>query len=104
DPQYIARLIEAARADGWSVPDQPGTVERIVKQPADSASYQSPGDGSHWNLSQRDVEAMVADMKKYGVPQEKIDAALKADGFTVQQSAFVPPEDAEWAAANGTVP
>src|SRR5436190_19953178 len=41
DPQYIARLIEAARADGWSVPEQPGTVERIVKQPQDAGSYQA---------------------------------------------------------------
>src|SRR5438874_1352729 len=50
DPQYLARVISAAKSDGFSVPDQPGTVERIVKAPQDAASYQSLGDGSHWGL------------------------------------------------------
>src|SRR6266404_2715571 len=52
DANYLAKLIEAARNDGWSVPDQPGQIERIVKAPQDAASYQSPGDGSHWGLKQ----------------------------------------------------
>src|SRR5438067_3336617 len=104
DANYLAKVIEAARNDGFAVPDAPGVVQKIVKQPQDAASYSSATDGSHWGLSEREAAQLRADLIARGVDPARVDGAFKESGYSVESAPYVTAIDAEWASLHGSAP
>lgn len=82
--EYYARMVAAARADGFAVPvDAPSTVEKIVPTAPREPGFAASTSG----LSQREVDAAVADLRKAGVSEDRIREALAGEGMASTQVA-----------------